>query len=424
MGGAVPETAVLPASDATPFPIGKRELMVMLALAQALQALAIDFMLPGLGAIAQDLGTADPNRRQLVVGLFLVGIGVGSLVPGALADRFGRRPVLLTCIAGYVAISFACALVQDFTVLAALRLLEGLICAGLAVIPLAIIRDRFDGDRMASLQSTMAVIFLVVPMLAPSLGQIVLIIAGWRWIFGLMGVFGAGMGLWVWLRLPETLKSEYRQTLGLKTIGGNMYEVLITRASIGYVLANCCTLAIIWGYVQSSQQLVGEHFGAGTAFPLFFGGMALCMAGASFTNSRIVERFGARRVAHAALMIYLVVAALQFWLAHSGHETLWQFVPLMTLTMVCGGFTSANFSSIALQPFARTAGAASSVQGFIRNCLASLIAAGIGQAYDGSARPLSDAIVAAGIAALGLVLWSERGRLFRRLHPPGAGRPA
>jgi len=409
--------------EAKPFPIGLRELVTMLALAQALQALAVDFMLPALGNIAHDLGVSDPNRRQLVVGLFLLGIGLGSLIPGSLADRYGRRPVLLGCIASYVAISFACAVVEDFTVLAVLRLVEGFICAGLAVIPLAIIRDRFDGDRMASLQSLMVVIFLVVPMLAPSLGQIVLLVAGWRWIFAVMGLLGAVMGLWVGLRLPETLRPEYRQSLGFGTIAANMKAVVTTRVSIGYVFANCCMVSVIWGYVQSCQQLVGEHFGAGTRFPLIFGGMALCMACASFTNSRIVERFGARRVAHSALMLYLVVATVQYAYAHSGRETLWPFVILMTLTMICGAFTGANFSSIALQPFARTAGAASSVQSFLRNSFAALLAAGIGQSYDGTARPLSDAIVVAGIVSLALVLWSERGRLFRRLNPPGTPRP-
>lgn len=407
-----------------PLPTGLRELVVMLALAQALQALAIDFMLPALGPIANDLGATDPNRRQLVIGLFLIGIGLGSLIPGTLADRYGRRPVLLGCIAAYVAISFACAVVDDFTMLAALRLIEGFVCAGLAVIPLAVIRDRFDGDRMASLQSMMSVIFLVVPMLAPSLGQLVLFVAGWRWIFAIMGVLGAVMGLWVALRLPETLRPEFRQSLGARAIATNMANVVTTRASIGYVFANCFTLAVMWGYLQSYQQLVGEHFGAGTALPVFFGGMAACMACASFTNSRIVERFGARRVAHSALMLYLVVGVVQLALAHSGRETLWPFVVVMTLAMICGAFTSANFSSIALQPFARTAGAASSVQGFMRNSLAALLAAGIGQSYDGTARPLSNAILTAGILALALILWSENGRLFRRLNPPGAPRPA
>lgn len=410
-------------SAGPPFALGQRELVVMLALTQALQALAIDAMLPALADISGDLSLSNQNHRQLVVGLFLAGIGVGALVPGALADRYGRKPVLLGCIAGYVAISFACALINDFTVLAVLRFIQGVLCAGLAVVPPAVIRDRFDGDRMASLQSMIMVIFMVVPMLAPALGQAVLLFASWRWIFGIMGLIGVAMGIWIALRLPETLRPEYRQQIDPRTIATNMGATLKTRASIGYVLASACSMGVMWGYIQSCQQLLGEHFGAGQAFPLFFGGMALSMALGNFTNSRIVERFGARRVGHTALIFYLLFAGVQFWLAHRPHETLWQFVIVMTLSMICGGFTGSNFSSIALQPFARIAGAASSVQSFIRNCVGSVIGAIIGQAYDGSARPLSVALVVAGVVALMLVLWSEKGRLFRRLYPPGAARP-
>ncbi|MBA3054185.1 MAG: multidrug effflux MFS transporter [Sphingomonadales bacterium] len=418
-----PEVPSHPAAG-LPFPIGQRELVVMLALTQALQALAIDAMLPALGDISRDLGLTDPNRRQLVVGLFLAGIGVGALVPGPLADRFGRKPVLLGCIAGYVAISLACAVIRDFTVLAALRFIEGVLCAGLAVVPPAIIRDRFEGDRMASLQSMIMVIFMVVPMLAPSLGQAVLLVADWRWIFGVMALLGMVMALWIALRLPETLHPEFRQRIDPRTIAGNMKDTLTTRASIGYVMASACTMGVMWGYIQSCEQLLGEHFGAGRAFPLLFGAMALSMALANFTNSKIVERFGARRVGHTALLFYILFAAIQFWLAHGPHETLWQFVIVMTLSMTCGGFTGANFSSIALQPFARIAGAASSVQAFIRNCTSAVIGMLIGQAYDNSARPLSIALLLAGSVSLGLVLWSEKGKLFRRLHPPGASRPA
>jgi len=287
------------------------------------------------------------------------------------------------------------------------------------VVPPAVIRDRFEGDRMASLQSMIAVIFLVVPMLAPTFGQAVLLFAGWRWIFGFIALLGTGMGLWVYLRLPETLRPEYRQAIDLGTIGRNMRATVTTRASIGYVFAGACTTAVMWGYVQSSEQLLAEHFGAGRAFPMVFGAMALFIAMGNFTNARIVERFGARRVAHTALMFYIVFALAQVALAHGPHETLAQFVVVMSLTMACSGFMGANFVAIALQPFARTAGAASSVQAFIRNSIAGLGGAIIGQSYDGSARPISIALLLAGGAVLVLMLWSEQGRLFRRLHPPG-----
>lgn len=417
--GMVAEKSSEPARPA----IGERELVILLAMVQALHALAVDSMLPALGDISRDLVVSDPNRRQLIVGLFLFGLGGGALFPGSIADRFGRKRVLLCCIAGYVALSLASALAFDFTVLAAIRLIQGFLSSGMSVVPSAIIRDRFEGDRMARLQSTIGMIFLVVPMIAPSVGQAILLFAGWRWIFGLMALQGLAVGLWAWRRLPETLRPEYRQAINPRAIATNMGIALTNRASIGYVLGIACTMGVGWGYIQSSQQLVAEHFGAGKLFPILFGAMALSIAFANLVNSRIVERFGARRVSHAALLTYLVVSSLQVWLSHSPYESLRTFMPLLTLNLMLGGFIGANFGSIALQPFARIAGAASSVQSFVRLILASTIGAIVGQSYDQSARPLSHAFLIAGIVALALVLFSEKGRLFRRLNPPGTVRP-
>jgi len=411
-----------PSAAPPPFAMGEREFIAILAFTQALQALAIDMMLPGIGEIARDLGENDPNQRQLIIGIFLIGAGVGAILPGMFADRFGRRRVLLVTLGIFIGMSVACALVQDFTVLLVLRFLQAAGSGGLAVLPMAIIRDRFEGDRMARLQSLIFVIFMVVPMLAPSLGQAVLAVAGWRWIFALIAVFGVMVSVWVYLRLPETLHPEFRQRIDLRTIGRNMGTTLTTRASIGYVVGSSAILGAMWGYIQSSQQLVAEHFGAGAAFPVIFGAMALCMAAANFANSRIVERFGARRVSHTAMFGFIIMAALQLWLATREHQALWQFVPVMTLNMCFMGFIGANFGSIALQPFARIAGAASSVQAFLRMVTASLLGALIGQAYDDTARPLAFALLMAGLICLGAVLFSERGKLFRRLHPIGVPR--
>jgi len=395
----------------------------MLALLQALHALAIDAMLPALGNIATDLNVADPNKRQMIVGAFLIGIGLGSLVPGALADRFGRKPVLLFCIITYVLLTAACALTTSMDALIIIRLIQGLVSSGMSVLPQAIIRDKFEGDRMARLQSMITVIFMVVPMIAPSIGQVIMHMAGWRWIFGFMGVCGLIILTWVWLRLPETLHPECRQPFRIGAIARNMGETLTNRASFGYVLGSALLLGVAWGYVQSSQQLVAEHFGAADAFPLIFGGMALSMALSNFTNSRIVERLGARRVSHAALLAYILVTSAQFTLAATGRQTLWEFVVLQSLTMMLTGFVGANFGSISLQPFARIAGAAASVQAFVRMVSASLLGWWIGQSFDGTPVPFASAALASGLLALALVLWSEKGRLFRRLHPPGTPRP-
>lgn len=412
-----------PAAIERPFPLREGELVALLAFTQALQALAIDAMLPAIGTMARDLHASDPNQRQLIVGVFLIGCGVGALLPGTLADRFGRRPVLLFSLACFIVMALACAVVTEFNTLLVLRFLQAVGSGGLAVLPAAIIRDRFEGDRMARLQSLIGVIFMIVPMIAPTLGQVVLTFAGWRWIFGATAILGAGVGAWIYFRLPETQHPEFRQKIDVATIGRNMGTTLTTRASIGYVIGSSLILGAMWGYLQCSQQLIGEHFGAGENFPLIFGGMAMFMAFANFGNSRIVERFGARRVSHTAVFAFIAVAGAQFYLATRPHQTIWQFVPVMTANMALMSFIGANFASIAIQPFARIAGAAASVQAFLRMVTASLIGAAIGQSYDGTARPFAAALLAAGLGCLGLILFSEHGRLFRRVYPRGAVRP-
>ena len=413
----------LPAPHSAEFGAGPREFIGLMAMMMALQALCIDAMLPALGQIAAELQVADPNRRQLVIGVFLFAAGFGSLLPGALADRYGRRPVLFVCFAGYFVLSLACAAVHDFTTLLVLRAFQALFSAGLAVLPSAIIRDRFSGDAMARMMSTISVVFMAVPMLAPSLGQAVLLVAGWRWIFLIMAALVVIVGSWAYLRLPETLHPEYRQPIAPRTIAANMWQAASNRASMGYVLGGALLTGGLFGYLNSAQQLIGEHMGAGEWFPLLFAVMAAGIALANLTNTQIVEKYGARRVSHAALLAFIAISAAQVWFAHQERETLWQFIPLMTLNCAMIGFTGANFSSIALQPFARTAGAASSLQAFLRMASGSALGVIVGQAYDNSARPLSWALLGCGLAALGLVLYSERGRLFRRLTPPGAPRP-
>lgn len=393
--------------------LGETELIWMMAMLMALQAFGIDAILPALDEMATDL-TVGGNDRQFVIGVFLLAAGVGALVPGALADRFGRRPILLGSIAVYIALSLASAMVATFDQLITIRAFQGFFGAGIVALPPAIIRDRVGGDKMAKMMSLIFVIFLMVPAIAPSIGELVLMVADWRAIFAVMALQGIFIGSWVYFRLPESLTDENRQMIEPRVIARNMGSALANRSVIGYIIGSSLVFGALFGFINSSQQLITETFGAGDLFPIVFGICAGAMAVASWSNSRIVERFGARRVSHTAMFVFIFVAGLQVWFAFQPDESLWHFVPLMAFNMMLLGFIGSNFGAIAMNPFSNIAGAASSMHGFVRLTTASLIGGSIGYSYDGTARPLALALLVSGLVCLALVVFSEKGKLFGR----------
>ncbi|MXP45844.1 Bcr/CflA family efflux MFS transporter [Altererythrobacter luteolus] len=394
--------------------LGEREMIVLMALLMSLQAFGIDAMLPALGQMASEMG-ASGNDRQFVIGAYFLGSGIGAFFPGAFADRFGRRPVLAIGLVSYIVLSLACALVTDYDVLLALRLVQGISCAGLSVVPAAIVRDQVGGDRMARLMSLIMMIFLLVPILAPAVGQGIMYLAGWRAIFGAMAVVGLLVSIWVWARLPETLQEGNKQDIKVGTILRNMGTALTDRGAIGYVVGSALVFGSLFGFLNSSQQLISETFGMGNYFALIFGGAVVGMVLANFTNSRIVERFGARRVSHTALIAFIAISVVQFISASQAQQPLAQFIVLMSLSMAMLGFIGANFSSIAMQPFFHIAGAASSAQTALRMSTGAVLGAVIGGLYDGTARPLAVSMLSCALLALAIVLFSEHGKLFRRV---------
>ena len=419
MSGASAHLASMDAqvSLTKPRELREGELIGLMAMLMSLQAFGIDAMLPALGAIANELGVVG-NNRQFVISAYFLGAGMGALFPGAFADRFGRRPILAVGILSYILLSLACALSTSFEVLIGLRVAQGLLCAGLSVAPAAIVRDRLGGDRMAPLMSLIMMIFLVVPIIAPAIGQAILVLAGWRAIFGAMAVVALFVGAWAWWRLPETLAPENKQEIDPPTILRNMGTSLINREAVGYVVGSSLVFGSLFGFLNSAQQLISESFGAGDRFALIFGSAVVGMVFANFTNSRIVERFGARRVSHSALLAFIAISALQLWSASHQPQSLVHFIVLMALAMAMLGFIGSNFSSIAMQPFRVTAGAASSAQTSVRMTTGAVLGGLIGQTFDGTAQPLAIAMLLCGFAALAIVLFSERGKLFaRRVQP-------
>jgi DHA1 family bicyclomycin/chloramphenicol resistance-like MFS transporter len=392
---------------------GDREMVFMMAMVMALNALAIDSMLPALPAIGEGLGVVTPNDRQYVISTYLFGIGAGSLVYGPLSDRFGRKGVLVPALFAYVAFSIGCGLATSFPMLLALRFGHGLISAALGVIVVAVIRDLFSGDAMAKRLSMIFLVFMIVPAIAPTMGAGVAAVAGWRSIFIVLAVMGVVMILWL-RRLPETLRPEDVRPLDLRTMIAGWATVTRHRRAAGYMIASGMMQGALYGYLNSSEQIIADIFHARSWFPLVFACVALGIATANFSNAAIVERFGARRVSQSATFAFMVTSIVQILVALSGAETLWMFTVLMMVNVGLIGFIGSNFGSIAMEDFGHMAGVASSYQSFAKTLLAATVGALIGQQYNGTTLPLAYAFLISGAVGLTLVLWAERGKLFTR----------
>lgn len=380
----------------------------------ALNALAIDTMLPAFPLMRSSLGIIQANDVQFVISVYLGGIGIGSIFYGPLSDRFGRRAVLLPAILGYAFFSLACSLSPSFEILLAMRLMQGLCGAAMGVLVAAVIRDSFEGDKMARHMSMIFMTFMVVPIIAPLVGSAILKFADWHVIFDLFAGLALLVAAWVWRRLPETLDPANRQAIRPESILRNWGKVAANRGAMGYVIASGVFQGALYGYLNASEQLFSESFNARDFFPMGFAIIAMGIACANFTNSRIVERFGARRVSHGAIFLFIFIALLQLLAARLAPASLPLFLALLTCNMAMIGFLGSNFSSIAMQPFGDVAGSASSFQQTVRTFLAACLGAVIGAQFDGSVTPIAISFCLCGLIGLCLILASERGRLFTR----------
>ncbi|HEY9092157.1 multidrug effflux MFS transporter [Parasphingorhabdus sp.] len=398
------------------FPIGRFELIVLMASLMSLNAMAIDIMLPALGLISDDFALQNPNDRQWIITSYIYGMGIGSIIYGSLADRYGRKPVLLVTIAIYIGFGIFCAFSQDYNLLLLARFIQGLAAAAMGVLANSIIRDRYEGDAMARTMSTIMMVFMIVPVLAPMAGQLILYFADWHAIFVVLSVFGMVIFMWVLMRLPETLDPDHKIKINMVSVISTWSYVIRHRNSVGHVFASGLMMAPMFAFIASAQQIFVNVFDAGDIFVFIFAANASAMAVGNFVNSRIVTRFGARRVSQSALFFFIFVSLAHLGITLAGWLTLPLFVILLAASMGMVGFTGANFSSIAMQPFAKGAGVASSFQNFTRTLLSAAIGGAIGLQFDGTTLPLILGFSICGITTLLFILWAEKGVLFRRVQ--------
>ncbi|MFS0738364.1 multidrug effflux MFS transporter [Sphingomonas sp. 1P06PA] len=397
-------------------PIGFAEFVTFVASLMAINAMGIDIILPALPAIGTSLGIADENSRQLIIACYMLGFGAMQIVYGPLADRFGRRPVLLCGLLAFVATSLFASFATDFLTIVAARTLQGMTAATSRVLAVSMVRDRFSGRQMARVMSLTFIVFLAVPILAPTLGQMILYIAPWEAIFYALAIYGALVAVWGFFRIPETLHAEDRRAIAVRPLLEAARLVLTNRYSLGYTIAMTLLFAGLMGFIMSVQQIFYDVFRRPDIFTYVFALVASGMAVASFANSRIVERLGTRFVSHWALIGFVTFGGLHTAWALAGLETVWSFSVFQTGQMMCFALAASNFGAMAMEPVGHIAGTASSIQGTASTIGGALLGLAIGQSFDGTTLPVAIGYLLLGLASLTAVAITERGRLFRS-HP-------
>ncbi len=395
------------------------EFIALIALIMSLAALSTDAIMPALPMIGHDLATTDENRRQIVIGAFMLGMALAQVLFGPLSDSLGRKPILLF---GLTLFGFGCLVsiwAPTFEMMILGRLIQGLGAAAPRVLSVALIRDRFEGRQMAKTVSMIMTVSILVPVFAPLLGQGVLLITNWRGIFFLTLAMAGIMITWAGMRLPESLSDAHRHPLSFRRVGRAFVEVLTHRKVFAYLMATACLFSAFVGYLTSAQQVFQETYGLGQLFPFAFGGLAGTLGLAAFVNSRIVMWLGMRKLVYIALTGMIVLTTTFAGIAYlfDGIPPLWLVFLLLGPTFFCHGMLFGNLNALAMQPMGHIAGSAAAVIGTVTTAVSATVGSIIGQAYDGTILPLAGGFTAFSILTLAFFLWGDR-------SPSGLERPA
>ncbi len=407
-------TVVQPPARTPLQPLSQGEFIALVAMLFATIAFSIDAMLPAFPEIAAELTPSDPNRAQLILTSFVLGMGLGTFVAGPISDAVGRKTVILGGAVLYICGALLAAVAPTLELILAARVIQGLGAAGPRVVSLAMVRDLYSGRQMARVVSFAMMIFTLVPAVAPLIGSFIIAAFGWRGIFGAFILFSLFSAAWLWLRQPETLSPEARRPLSAGPLIAATREVLANRVIVTSILVMTLGFGALFGTLSSTQAVFDQTFGRNESFPYWFALIAVLSGTASFLNSQIVVRLGMRKVVTWTLAAQAVIS-LGMALATAGG--LWPdalyfgiFIAWTTSVFFMAGLTFGNLNALALEPVGHISGLAASIVGSVSTVMAVAIAAPMGLAFDGTPVPL----------AVGVFLCSAIGAVLMRSMPARA----
>ncbi len=395
--------------------LGRNEFIALMALMTSIVALSIDGMLPSLPAMGDEFGVESSNQLQLVVSVLFLGLGVGQLVYGPLSDVYGRKAPIYWGFAIFILGSLVAGLAGSLEILLLGRLLQGFGGAGPRIVSLALVRDEYAGNAMAQITSMVMTVFILIPAVAPSLGQFVLQFAGWRAIFAMLSVLAFVIAIWFGIRQPETLPKRKRKKLSWAQLSSSTRQTFSYPITVACMLVSGLIFGIFIGYLGSVQELFDKVYGVGERFPLFFGSLALAIGGASLFNARFVMALGMRKLVLTALFAMAVTSnifAIYLSATQNGAPPLWFFMLYMLVTFFCVGFLFGNLNAMAMEPLGHVAGIGSAMLGFVQTAISVVVGVGLGRYFHGSVTPLVMSFGTISLICIAILFMEKR---FRKI---------
>ena len=396
--------------------ISSQEFTLLVALLMSIVAMSIDALLPALGFISSDIHLSHSNQAQYIISALFLGMAIGQLVCGPLSDATGRKKILYAGILLFFCGSVICFFAQDMNTLLIGRFIQGLGVAGPYVSAISIVRDKYAGNEMARIMSLVMMIFIMVPALAPSIGQAVLLVSSWRYIFVLYIVYALIIGIWIFVRLEETLPKEYRIPFSTRGFIDGFKEVISNYTTMCYTLCMGLFFGSFLGYLNSSQQIFQDLFQTGKLFTLYFGILALVFGVASLVNARLVQKWGMDYLCSRAVGGIIISSACFLVVLVFLPANLWLFMIYASVLFFCFGLVFGNVNAMAMEPMGHVAGIASAVIGATSSLMSMLIGTVIGQLYNNTLIPITSGFLVLSTAAL-IILQLARNKKAQLLQP-------
>ena len=381
-----------------------------MAVLMSVTALSVDAMIPALGQMSLDLAVTDANAIQLVISSIFFGMAFGLMIYGPLADSVGRKKSIYLGISIFLLGTLICIFATSLNAMLLGRAIQGFGSASCRVVTLAIIRDKYEGREMAKIMSLIMMVFIMVPALAPLLGQGILLFATWQAIFWFIFIFAFVGMTWMHFRQRETLAPENVRTFSFQSFFSGMIETVKHPISLGYTISAGVMFGAFVSYLSSAQQIMEIQYKLGHLFPAYFGLLAIAYGFSSFLNAKLLIKFTMEQVCKTFLSLQVVISLgfLTYSIASGGDLPFNLFYSYMLATFFCLGSLFGNFSSMALQPFGHMAGLSTSVISALQTLIAVLVGSLIGQQYNGTVQPMIAGFFVCGVITLILFLAIQR----------------